>query len=202
LTNTANCSKIEEGHESCRIQYNEKRVMKMARMETKVLTVAPNDVNGTIETVQRFGWTVIGTQEIYNKDSHLEKKNGELVSVTETTNFSKITLQRDRDMDYYDEICALENRYYALPIPKLNVGGKFLKFVAIISFIVAGISLIVGAEGSAGGWVLFFLFLGLGVLSIVFSTKKKNASKEVYKKELDAYNQQVAEIFHEVAAYV
>jgi hypothetical protein len=94
----------------------QKAIFKMAK-ETQYIQVAPSAVNETIEIWRYFGWELMGTpQEVYNKDSHNEKRGDSLYSVTETTHYVKITFQREQSMPNYAELCDLEQKFHALPI--------------------------------------------------------------------------------------
>lgn len=120
--------------------------------ETKFIDVHPKSVESTIEMWLMFGWEMIGApQEIYNKDSHLEKRGDTIHSVTETTHYVKITFQRDDKMPHYNELANLEKRYYSLPdhIPqydpkkpkKFSVGWIIILIIATIFYVIPGIIL-------------------------------------------------------------
>ena len=84
--------------------------------ETKFIEVHPSEVENTIEFWQYFGWELVGApQEIYNKDSHLERRGDDTYSVTTTTNYAKITFQRDNSIPNYAELVDLEKKFYAVP---------------------------------------------------------------------------------------
>lgn len=106
----------------------------MARMESKSLTCKPSDENATIQKFQHFGWSLDSSQEIYNKDSHLENRGGTTYSITETTNYVKLVFKRDMDMPYYNEIISLEKQYDSIPVPppSFSKGLKILIWVGIL----------------------------------------------------------------------
>lgn len=62
----------------------------MARLESTSLSVLPNDEQEAIDTYQKFGWELKSSQEIFNKDSHNERRGDSVYNVTETTNYVKL----------------------------------------------------------------------------------------------------------------
>ena len=86
----------------------------MSRMENKSISVAPKYEQETIEIHNRFGWLLVSTQEIYNQDSHIERRGDSLYNVTETENYVKLMFTRDKDMPNYNEIVSVEQKYYSL----------------------------------------------------------------------------------------
>ena len=83
--------------------------------ETKFIEVHPTTVEDTIKVWHSFGWEMVGApQEIYNKDSHQERRGDTIYNVTETTHYVKITFQRDNKMPNYAELASLERRYDAI----------------------------------------------------------------------------------------
>ena len=81
-------------------------------LESKSLTVSPDSEQEIINTMQNFGWELKSSQEIYSKDSHIEKQGRKNVSVTETTNYVKLVFERDTKMENYERICELENTFF------------------------------------------------------------------------------------------
>ena len=66
--------------------------------EVKSIKVHPDYESEEIEFRQKFGWEFVSTQEIYNKDTHMESSlfSDTITSVTETVHYVKLTFQRDR----------------------------------------------------------------------------------------------------------
>lgn len=86
--------------------------------EIKTLKVSAARETATIRTYQCFGWELLSNQEIYSKDSHLEKWGNTTYSVTETTHYVKLTFERTPEkLVNYQRIVQLENEYHALPAP-------------------------------------------------------------------------------------
>ncbi|MHB9295843.1 hypothetical protein PilKf_01595 [Pillotina sp. SPG140] len=140
--------------------------------EFKTLNVAPGGENKAIEFWQHFGWELMGApQEIYSKDSHLEKSGDTIKSVTETTHYIKLSFQRDTTMNHYSELASLQKEYEAIPDPS-DPPKKFgILFLILMGFSLAlGIYSISGA--AEGGILLAFIFFPLAVLIFIWRTKR------------------------------
>ena len=83
-------------------------------IETISKKVSPSQEQSTINLMTKFGWTLKSSQEIYSKDSHLERKGDTLYNVTEKENYVKLLFERDTHMQNYQRIAQLEKEYYAL----------------------------------------------------------------------------------------
>lgn len=68
--------------------------------EVKSIKVHPDYESQEINFRQKLGWEFVSTQEIYNKDTHMESSffSDSITSVTETVHYVKLTFQRDRSM--------------------------------------------------------------------------------------------------------
>lgn len=174
----------------------------MARIESKSITCKPAQENSTIEKYQRFGWTLESSQEIYNKDSHVEGN----FSVTETTNYVKLVFKRDKDMPYYNQIVALENKYdtVSLPNPGTHVFIKVITLIGAILFLVMGIPFaIAGLAGEGAGYAvlgILFVILGIGCI-VVRSIFKKRDNEVVGSVRIQEENMR-QQILREVQKYV
>lgn len=62
----------------------------MARLESTSLSVSPKEEQSVIELHHKFGWELKLSQEIFNKDSHNERRGDSVYNVTETTNYVKL----------------------------------------------------------------------------------------------------------------
>lgn len=116
-------------------------------LETKALSVLPEQEQNTIDLVANFGWSLKSSQEINNTDSHLEEKNGELYSVTTKEHYVKLIFERDTKMENYERIAKLEETYFEkmgkepeLKVVKIN---PIIAIVGIICYIVPGVLYIV-----------------------------------------------------------
>ncbi len=101
----------------------------MGRTESKSFQVHPNDEQEQINLMQQFHWNLLNSQEIKTKDSHLESRGDDIVSVTETEHYVKLTFSRELDLPNLNEIKRLEQQFFSLPTPiypKLFPGGFIL----------------------------------------------------------------------------
>lgn len=124
--------------------------------ENKSISVLPAQEQAQIDLWADFGWDLKSSQEIFNRDSHLEGRSSGTYSVTTTTNYVKLVFTRDTNMKNYNEIAAIEREFDSLhehKIPGPNLNGK---------------------------WILSFLFFGIGLvlfilLKLINMKKKKDA---------------------------
>ncbi len=120
----------------------------MPRTESNTMQVHPMEEQAAIETMQRFGWSLLSTQAVHVKDSPLENKVGlfgdSLVSVTESTRYVKLAFSRDLDLPNIDKLRELEKQYYALQGQGQAPGiPGFVWLIAVISsFFLFGVPLI------------------------------------------------------------
>lgn len=83
--------------------------------EIKTLNVSTENEERTIRAFQGFGWTLLGNQEVYVKDSHLDHG----YSITETTHYVKLTFERDGSkLKYYQQLRQLEDMFWSVQEPK------------------------------------------------------------------------------------
>lgn len=118
----------------------------MARLESTSLSVLPNDEQEAIDTYQKFGWELKSSQEIFNKDSHNERRGDSVYNVTETTNYVKLVFQRDKDMPYYKQICELENKYLEVMNNKPSYSYSKAPLVIGIIIAVVGVFLLLAGD--------------------------------------------------------
>ena len=87
--------------------------------EIKSFTCHPDYEQEVIDFRRKVGWEFISTQEIYNKDTHMEGGffTNTITSITETTHYVKITFQRDRDK-VNPELLSLERQIDDSHAPK------------------------------------------------------------------------------------
>lgn len=176
----------------------------MAKLETKSISVNPDAEQSTIELWDKFGWSLISSQEIFNRDSHLERDGDRIVNVTETTNYVKLVFQRDKDMPYYNEVTDLERNFHALvkQEPK-EVGLGCLFALGIVLIIVGAIAFLATAgTGEGTGIIMSLLFLGLGIFLVCVRKAKYKAAKAVFIKEHAEWEQKCHSILDEVSKYV
>ena len=84
------------------------RTPKSERWETTTRTVSPSKEKKVTAKLERFGWELMSSQTVDNKDSHLEERWDGIYSVTESTNYVKLIFRRNKNMPRYEELAALE----------------------------------------------------------------------------------------------
>ena len=119
--------------------------------ETKSISVHPHKEQETINQYEAFGWEVQSSQEIFNRDSHLERSGNQISSVTTTTNYIKLVFSRETTMRNYDKLTKLEARFNSVKFP--------YRESAKLWFILAGIA------GFLGLITLVTWFIGVPVLA-------------------------------------
>ncbi|MCL4510252.1 MAG: hypothetical protein M1470_04205 [Bacteroidetes bacterium] len=126
----------------------------MARTESKSIQVHPSDEQNQINLMQRFHWNLQNSQEINVKDSHLETRGNDLVSVTESQHYVKLLFTRDLDTPNLDKLKALENEYFSMQLPK-KPGFVAPVVVTILALpILSGLGAAMGAVGAVLGFIL------------------------------------------------
>lgn len=150
----------------------------MAMKEIKTFEVEPGTEEATIQLWQTFGWELVGApQEIYNRDSHLERKSNDMYSVTTTTHYIKLTFERDPKREHYNELKSLEEQYYAIEEPDCPDAPRFITILWVILIGVGFVAYVIP------GIILL-------VLHIIFHIKKSKA----YNEDYASYTRKCAEI--------
>ncbi len=119
----------------------------MARTESKSIQVHPSDEQSMIEFMQKFGWSLLSTQEIKVKDSHLEQRGDSIYSVTESEHYVKLAFSRDLDMPHLKEIKAIEDEYFSLPNPP-PLPKVFPLWAIVVTVVTCGAGLLL--------WLIYF----------------------------------------------
>jgi len=162
----------------------------MGRTESKSFQCHPSDEQEQIDLMQKFHWSLIGSQDVKTVDNHLETRGGELYQVRSSEHYVKLTFSRDLELPNLNEIKKLEAEYFGLPYPEYPRSiFPFPSFIPIPGFLF---------------WIAFWFFsLGIGLiiwLIYVFkSYKPKKAKAESLAqsnyerrlqilKELEKYN--------------
>ena len=109
-----------------------------------------------IDTMQCFGWNLLGTQEVKTVDSHLEVRGDSLYSVTSTECYVKLSFSRDVDLPNIAMLRKLEQRFNSLsvpPCPSVNwpLWGLLGLFSGGIGWAV-GVILIIKNVGAVKEW--------------------------------------------------
>lgn len=149
--------------------------------EIKTLTVNPNEDAQTIQNLQCFGWTLLTSQEVYNKDSHLEAWGKNTYSVTQTTHYVKLTFERDpAKLVNYSQIRRMEEAYMAVPCPKRNPAPEKEKFkwlIAIFGGIICAFVLLLTLITGEIGTGLFLCALTAGMIHLMIKLYYRKAEK-------------------------
>ena len=173
----------------------------MARMEKKSVTCRPFEENSTIQKYESFGWTLDSSQEVFNKDSHVEGRYGGNVSVTETTNYVKLLFSRDKDMPYYEKIVELENQYDLVKVEEPSKSGKGCS---------SAIAALYGWPLAIIGTILFFslkepgflIMTAIGIIVLVFRFKTHGSYNDAVTKANEEFQKKQRDILEEVKKYV
>jgi hypothetical protein len=136
--------------------------------ETRFIEVGPDEVNKIIDVWATFGWELLGApQEINYSTTHRTQETDDHYSseYTTTTNYVKITFQRDKEIKNYSQLASFQSDYEAVPRPGVPPSrfGIFKLFGIPIWIIVSIIGLL--------------LYVVPGVLIIIWrcvSYSKKN----------------------------
>lgn len=135
----------------------------MGKLESKSISVAPEQEQEAISKHEMFGWQLLSSNEVYNKDSRLETRGDEIWNVTTTTNYVKLVFQRDAEMPNIEQIKSLEKDYWhfykiaahcpsspswkfriLLPIVCALPGIFSSNFVLMLVGLVLGIAVVIG----------------------------------------------------------
>jgi len=154
----------------------------MARTESKTIQVHPNDEQSMIEFMQKFGWSLLSTQEIKVKDSHLEQRGDSIYSVTQSEHYIKLAFSRDLDMPHLKEIKAIEDEYLNLPnpppLPKL-----FPIHIAV--------------------WIIASFCWGIGIIAwIIYFFAFYQPKKKAFDRLIELHHAKRKEVLDRVAKYI
>jgi hypothetical protein len=148
----------------------------MARVETKVLKVHPDNEQSTIRAMEIFHWNLANSQHVKTKDSHLERRGEDLYQVTETEHFVNLTFTRDLDAPFASQVRALEAEYdrISASLPAIPEKSGLAWPIIICAFLA--------------------LFYGLGILIGIFwipSIMRKNKEVEAQLPEITAQREEM-----------
>lgn len=167
----------------------------MARIEKKTVTCIPSDENRIIDVYQAFGWMLDSSQEVYNKDSHIEGRRDGNYSVTETTNYVKLVFARDKDMPYYEKITQLEARFWSEENKRPAKLFKS-KFLFIFCILAGAVGILSGVfSGDHTDLFLGLLFFGLPIATRIIRTK-------IYESTISSIDKAESDILSEVKNFV
>jgi len=135
----------------------------MARTESKSMQVHPDNEQELIELMQKFHWSLLSSQEINVKDSHLKENwsGDKIMSVTETEHYIKLVFSRDLDLPDLKEIKQIENKYFSLPLPDYPKLFPLSIWLWVVGAFVYGIGVV--------AWLIYFF--------VSYKPKKATADK-------------------------
>ena len=155
--------------------------------ETKSISVHPDDEQETIDLYQTFGWELQSSQEIFNRDSHLERSGNNINSITTTTNYVKLVFARETTMPNYSKLSALENQFNNIDFPiRQSAKGWFI---------------LAGVAGALGLSTLSTWFIGVPILAgaialLVLAFKKMKKFGDEYWSKRSTANEKCEEILN------
>ncbi len=168
--------------------------------EIKSFKVHPDYESEEINYRQRFGWEFVSTQEIYNKDTHLERGISDIIldtttSVTETTHYVKLTFKRDRSKINPRLVEIEEELEHLSPPVRSSYGCDWVAgLVGAGGFLLCGIiaAALNNSAIYAMGWV--------AVLIGVFIRRKKRTSdiESEYYEAKKAYDEKLEQLMREL----
>ena len=166
----------------------------MAMKEFKSFSVLPSEEEDTIKLWQTFGWELVGApQEIYNKDSNLERKGDDIYSVTTTTHYIKLTFERDPERKNDDELKSLETQYYDLKDPYYPYNKPKIFFGTLITIICVVLWFVILCNFVDKFPLLLGMFVGLGLpVLLIFRLATYPKRRKVWKNELEEYNNELS----------
>lgn len=150
------------------------------------------------------------SQRIYNKNSHLEQRGDSVYSVTETVDFTKLILERDKSAPNYSTIAMLESeylfKYNNLPSEKPTTGTTYtlmeswanstkpdvrnkMQKVPFFLLLFGGLALVLLLEQFNSPFTIALQIVGLVMFIAAFVTKsifKKSMLKKALNGEYPA----------------
>lgn len=125
----------------------------MSRTENKSVKTHPALEQEIISTHERFGWSLVSSQEIFSQTSHTSEDSVFIYHHTTTTNFVKLVFFRDMDFPNRDKIIKLEKEYWEcfdtfMSSPKM-VPGKIFWIIAAV-FCVPAVIMLASGGGNIG----------------------------------------------------
>ncbi|MDR0475531.1 MAG: hypothetical protein LBH43_17895 [Treponema sp.] len=158
--------------------------------ETKFIEVGPRDVNSTIEAWASFGWELLGApQEINYSTTHRTQETDDHYAseYTTTTNYVKITFQRDSGIPNYSQLAELQRQYDSIPEPNYPTPRFGYPFFRLFGFI------------PVSGWTILialglFLFIAPGILIIIWRCVSYSEKKKIWEEGYAAYKRKREEI--------
>lgn len=143
--------------------------------EVKSMDVHPDNEASTIELMQSFGWEFHSTQAV--SENYQERRGDTIYQVRSRS--IKLTFQREKTMNNYNELVSLENQYNSIYDPMMP--EKFGRLW--------GIATIIG-----------LCWLIPGIIIIIWRCKKYAKEYPVWEEKMDENMRKRAEIIKRAKA--
>ena len=165
---------------------------RMARMESKSISVAPNEEQEVISRHEIFGWDLKSSQEILSKESHLEERYDDLYSVTTTENYVKLVFQRDAESAIAVKARSVENEYWNL-YSLTKYYPKKSKLLHTIPLVVCVFMLVLGVialfqQSYNFGERISHLLICLAIAAVLFGVAYAYR-RFIYQRKVDTYTE-------------
>jgi hypothetical protein len=157
----------------------------MARTESKILEVAPQNENEVVKTMEKFGWSLQNRQEIHFTGNSVTRPTlfsgyggvESYITTYEVSHYTKLHFSRPVDTPNLDRIHLLENEYFSMVVPnkpKLVPGSIWL-------------------------WIILCLFFGIGIaIWILYYFLSYKPNKEKFDSEVVRISARAREIEEEI----
>ena len=162
--------------------------------ETRKVQVHPRDEQAQTEIWQDFGWTLVSSQEINSKESHLERRGNDIITVTTKENYVNLLFKRDTNMPNYSEITQLEAQFDAVPGNTIPNHGKLKTFLVILALIAIIVGVILFSKNVILGGIICTVLAGGAITGIVFKIKSEKKKDDLIKAQNAANNKRRAEL--------
>jgi len=153
--------------------------------DTKTINVHPDNEVPAINFFRNFGWELFSNQEVKTSSSHLKESmwTDDIVQVTRTEHYIKLTFQRDTSIPNYSRLTRLEDEYNAVKSPEKPRKLGWGITIALTVFLVFMLVFAIGSRGDAP--VLAIPMAVIGLAAVIGVRVKRIQS---YRKRLDEYN--------------
>lgn len=123
----------------------------MGRTESFTIQVHPKDEQEQIGLMEKFHWSLLSTQEMKTKDSHLEVRGDDIYSVTETEHYIKLAFSRAIDNPNLATLKRLEAEYFSFKYPNFPKLLPIHWALWLVAALIWGIGVV--------AWIAYFIFL-------------------------------------------
>lgn len=155
----------------------------MSGTENKSVKTHPALEQEIISTHEKFGWSLVSSQELLSQTSHTSEDSVFVYHHTTTTNYVKLIFSRNRDIPNREKVVALEKEYWDcfdtfMSAPNI-MPGKIFWIIAAVLCVPGLIMLMSGAEGSIAAIPSILLGLAPIILRHIcyYMPRKKQANE-------------------------